>query len=182
MLSVRDVMTRELVFLEPEHTLRQAIQLLQEENVAGAPVLAGTRLVGVVSMRDILAFELTAPGVPTERNDSVSGEALDVVELPEEMSDGQAAYYRDMWSDAGADVTERFSKTEGPEWDRLEEHTVSEVMTRGVIRIGPGASVRDAAQVMVDRGVHRLLVTRDGDLEGLVSASDIVRAVAEDRI
>jgi len=71
------------------------------------------------------------------------------------------------------------SETESPEWDRLEEHSIAEVMSRSLVAIGPHASVADAARMMADRGIHRLLVMYDGKLLGVISTMDIVRTVAE---
>ena len=42
--------------------------------------------------------------------------------------------------------------------------------------------VREVAQMMVTRGVHRLLVTEGRGLLGLVTTLDLVRAIADGRI
>jgi len=36
----------------------------------------------------------------------------------------------DRWFDAESDVWSRISETDSPEWDRMEEHEVAEVMSR----------------------------------------------------
>jgi CBS domain-containing protein len=62
----------------------------------------------------------------------------------------------------------------------MAETTVGSVMTTAVVSLPPGAAVQEAARLMLPAGVHRLLVVDDeGELVGLVSSSDIVRAVAE---
>lgn len=64
-LRVSDVMTRELVTLSPENTMAQLMEVLQRHRITGVPVVEGERLVGVVSISDLLrAFqrnELDAP-------------------------------------------------------------------------------------------------------------------------
>ncbi|MGB5525303.1 MAG: CBS domain-containing protein, partial [Gemmatimonadota bacterium] len=58
--------------------------------------------------------------------------------------------------------------------------TVGSVMTAAVVSLPPEAPVQEAARIMVPAGVHRILVVdAAGELVGLVSSSDIVRAVAE---
>ncbi len=47
---------------------------------------------------------------------------------------------------------------------------------RRLLSAGP---VRDAARQMLHCNVHRLLVIQGDDLLGVVSTSDVVRAVAE---
>jgi CBS domain-containing protein len=57
--------------------------------------------------------------------------------------------------------------------------TVEEVMTRQVLSVRPGSSLSEAAQIMVNEGVHRVPVVGPGDvLVGLISTSDVVRWVA----
>jgi CBS domain-containing protein len=56
--------------------------------------------------------------------------------------------------------------------------TVGEIMTRVPKTIVPDADIRLAAQEMLYLDVHRLLVVEDDTLVGIISQSDIVRAVA----
>ena len=53
MLRVRDAMTREVVTLEPEASVNQALALCREHNIRHLPVLENERLVGLVSDRDL---------------------------------------------------------------------------------------------------------------------------------
>jgi CBS domain-containing protein len=181
MLKVRDLMTTELMTVSPELSLRPAVELFSERHVSGAPVVAGGRVVGVLSTSDVLAFEAATPGVPVER----PALELEEWEAPAEWVEGEeppAAFFMEQWSDAGADVLERFAQVGGPEWDVLAEHTVSEAMTSSVCSIAPYADVYAAADYMVRLGVHRLLVM-DGDrLVGIITSTDIVRAVAQHRL
>jgi CBS domain-containing protein len=69
--------------------------------------------------------------------------------------------------------------TEGPEWNVMDEHTVADVMTRRVISLGRDATVREAARLMLEAGVHRILVLEDTRLVGLVTNTDILKAVSQ---
>ncbi|QRK04626.1 CBS domain-containing protein [Archangium violaceum] len=61
----------------------------------------------------------------------------------------------------------------------LEGTTVEDVMTRQVLTVPEGASLAEAAKIMVNAGVHRVpVVNATGALVGLVTTSDIVRWVA----
>ncbi len=51
-------------------------------------------------------------------------------------------------------------------------------MTRQPRLIGPAAELRAAAQQMLRQDVHRLFVEERGELVGVISQTDIVRAVA----
>jgi CBS domain-containing protein len=54
--------------------------------------------------------------------------------------------------------------------------TAAEAMTAPAITIGRHEPVSQAARVMTERGINRLLVIDDGALVGLVSRADLVRA------
>jgi CBS domain-containing protein len=51
-------------------------------------------------------------------------------------------------------------------------------MTRNIETVRPTALVRHAAQLFISGGFHSLLVTAsDGELVGIVTSSDIIRAL-----
>jgi acetoin utilization protein AcuB len=58
----------------------------------------------------------------------------------------------------------------------LTKLTVGEVMTRTVITIGPGSEARDAAVLMLDHSIGALPVTERGQLVGIITETDIMRA------
>lgn len=62
-----------------------------------------------------------------------------------------------------------------------EDFPVSDAMTSDVTTIDPDASVREAAQVLIDNHIHHLPVVDEHKVPiGIISSYDIVRAVAED--
>jgi CBS domain-containing protein len=186
MLRVRDIMTTDVITVAPETTLREAMELFAKQHVSGTPVVAGGHLVGVVSTTDLMMFTAALAGVPTERE----AEA----EWPDDIDAGTATsaegadevvptFFADLWDDAGADVTSRIEATGSPEWSVLDEHDVSEVMTRTPLTtLPPTAAVEQAADLMCQRHVHRILITEGESLAGIVSALDIVAAVADQRL
>ena len=59
---------------------------------------------------------------------------------------------------------------------------VRDLMTPRPVTIGPSATVNEAAQILLNADVHRLFVV-DGDrLVGVLSTTDIVRAVANGQL
>lgn len=180
-LTLGDIMSREVITVHPEMTLREVMEVLTDRSVSGAPVVAADRVVGVISATDVLEFEVATPGVPTEREEPTEWGEWEP-ETWEEGAEPPAAYYSEMWSDAGAEVLERFQRIEGPEWDVLREHTVSEAMTRTLCALSPDTDVHVAAEYMLKAAIHRVLVVADARLVGIVTTTDIVRAVAERRL
>lgn len=71
----------------------------------------------------------------------------------------------------------------GEALNRVATHTrVGDLMTPHPKTIAPDAPVKLAAQEMLYLDVRRLLVVEDGVLMGVISQSDIVRAVASSLI
>lgn len=181
MAKVRDLMSGDVLTVSPESSLRDAIGLFDDRHITGAPVVSNGQVVGVISVSDLMSFEAATPGVPRAQ----PGRGEWGVETPAEWAEGTeapAAYFSDWWEEGEADLVERFRQVEAPEWDLLAEHVVSEAMTRSVCSIGPDAGAAEAAMYMLRAGVHRLLVTDDSELVGIITTTDIVRAVAERRL
>jgi CBS-domain-containing membrane protein len=59
---------------------------------------------------------------------------------------------------------------------KLGAVTAADAMTAPAITITPARSIHDAAAIMTNRNVNRLPVVDDGQLVGIVSRSDLVRA------
>jgi CIC family chloride channel protein len=60
----------------------------------------------------------------------------------------------------------------------FERTLVRDVMTPRPLTISPDAEVKEAAQQMLYADVHRLFVTEGDRLVGVISTTDIMRAVA----
>lgn len=179
MLRLKDIMTRKLVTLSPEHSLRDAMSILTSSHISGAPVMSGDKVVGVISLTDLAEFAAAAPGVPTQRPELAQwGEFNEPHDLPEG-EEPPSAFFAELWDDAGADVAERIESSESPEWNALEDHTVGEAMTRKLQALSPNAPVEFAARHMRGAGIHRVLVMERGVLIGIVTTKDVANAVAD---
>src|SRR5215213_376642 len=102
MLRLRDIMTRQVMTLEPQMTLREAMENLSARNVSGAPVVSGQKVVGVISASDLLSFAAAPPRDdrrPTET--SPAGEWDESAEWNETIeagdSDDSHAFFTEMW-------------------------------------------------------------------------------------
>lgn len=187
MLRVRDVMTTDVATVTPETTLREAMELLAMRHVSGAPVVSGTALVGVVTGADLMAFAAAMPGVPIERGEPTLADVVEdepgIDEDVEAEDEPASAFFSALWDDAGAASTTRMEALQSPEWNALEDHDVSEVMTRSpLVTLSPDATLEAAADLMRRHGVHRVLVTEGGRLVGIVSAIDVAMAAADHRL
>jgi CBS domain-containing protein len=187
MLRLCDIMTTDVITVDPNLTIREAMDVLTSNRISGAPVIAGDEVVGVVSASDLLMFAAALPGVPTERDvrsdllDALQDDAPGDADLPDGVSG--ATFFTDLWDDAGATVVERMAVPASAEWNSLEEHTVSDAMTRAPIHsLTPETVVTIAADYMRRLQIHRVLVMKGRQLTGVVTTTDITNAVADGKL
>lgn len=69
-----------------------------------------------------------------------------------------------------------------PSWRSVEvtevddrQRTVEDIYTRLVISCDAGDSLERAADLMLDHGIHRLIVTAEGKVVGVVTSTDMIR-------
>lgn len=184
MTLLKDIMTTQLVVVTPDLSLRDLVDLLVAKHLSGAPVVSGGnsggKLMGIITLDDIASFQASLPTVPIDGSEEgVWDEDNPPASVEGEESD--SAYFQDTWADAGAELVERFEAVRGPEWDFLGEHTVEEAMSRRLLTAAPDEAVDVAARRMMEAEVHRLLVLDQGRLCGIVTTSDVTRAVGQGR-
>jgi CBS domain-containing protein len=49
-----EIMTRTVIYVRPEQTIEECMQLMSERRIRHLPVMEGDRLVGIVSIRDLV--------------------------------------------------------------------------------------------------------------------------------
>jgi CBS domain-containing protein len=155
-MRVADVMESRVVTVGPDLPVRELEALLVRERVTGVPVVEGGRVVGVVSRSDVVRQ----------------------LELERSQLGAVSAFYLEPW-DAEQRGPEDERRVHAAVAERFEHLRVRDLMIRDVLQVGPDASLRDAARLMVERRVHRILVTDRGALVGLLSTLDLTRLVAE---
>lgn len=72
-------------------------------------------------------------------------------------------------------LSEEFAQLKRP----VEEVTVADIMTPGVTSAHADDGVATVAKLMLQRGIHRVLVYENGRPVGLVTSFDMLRAVAQ---
>jgi CBS domain-containing protein len=185
MVTLREIMTRDVITISPEISIRDAMSLLSTRHISGAPVVAGGEIIGVVTATDLMAFAADLPGAPAERPDYVEAgewELRDQLDNDGVELEPRGTFFTGLWDDAGADAAVRFATPSGPEWSALDTHTVEEAMTRAPIRaLPPDTPLVAAAEFMRTHAIHRVLVTEAEQLLGIATYTDLARAIADHR-
>lgn len=157
-LLTRDLMNREVLAARADMTVGELATFLLENEISGAPVAdRDGRLVGVVSLRDIVAYV-------TAEDDDDGDEAA-----------GHPDYFARGWEE------DEWSEEEIEELDLAgEDLLVEDIMTPRVFSVSEDASVPAIASLMLKEHLHRLLVIRDGRPLGIISTSDLLGLLVEE--
>ncbi len=147
--TVADLMTRDVITVQPKTPLSTAIKLLVDRQISGLPVVDdGGKLVGVISESDLMWRE----------------KGLD---LPPHILFLDSVIYLENPLQHERDL------------HKVLGQTVGEVMTDRPISITIGTSLPMAARIMHDKKIHRLpVVDTEHRPIGILTQSDIVRAIA----
>jgi predicted transcriptional regulator len=148
---VTDLMSPDIMTVTDDLTTDALARYLTEREISGAPVVDSQgHLIGVVSMTDI---------------------ARQLAEPPDAESSRGSGFYRDDEADVTLeDLGQRY----------VEERavTVRDVMTPLVHQVPVTASVAEAARIMVDQHIHRLVVTQGKEPVGIITSMDVLKMVA----
>lgn len=196
-MLVSSVMTREPLVVSPDTHPSAAYELMSQHDIRHLPVVVDGRLRGVVSDRDLLEVIGSHPG------SEAAPEAPDVV--ADLMSVELASIGPD---DTVVTATVEFlvhrigclPVVEGDalvgilsEMDMLKAYTqlvkngtipaagerVDTLMATHLATLAPGATLREAANLLRDRHVRHVPVVEDGALVGMLSDRDLRRALGD---
>ncbi|MCP5043591.1 MAG: CBS domain-containing protein [bacterium] len=159
-IHVRDAMQTDVQTVHGDLALSEFEERSIEHHVSGFPVVDDGKLMGVVSRSDIVRTLTVERTYDDQLSDYYGGPTP---LQPSEVAKGVL--------DAGARIGARLSK-----------FTVKDAMCRNVVTADPEQTIEDVAKLMLARGVHRLPVTEDGILVGIITTLDLARLVAEGRL
>lgn len=156
MKTVKEFMNKDVVFLSPDNTIFEAAKLLAQLDIAGAPVVEKDKIVGIISISDIIKFiDIKMGKLPKIDTPGLSNFLLALMQMKKLRSDFQK------------------------ELDKITKFSVKEVMTKNVITVSPSSSLIEAAELMEKYNVNRLPVVSDGKLVGIVARADLIRALID---
>lgn len=160
-IHARDVMRTQVLKLSPNMPIPRAMELFEDHKISGAPVVdTSGRVLGVLSATDVTRAERLG-------TTNVASEARKLV-----MRGGD-----DEWDDEIAEEDLLSIEDWGPESGGGP--LVGDWMNPEVISVAPGCSLPELCKVLVDNGIHRVLVMEHGQLLGIVTSTDVVRCVAK---
>jgi CBS domain-containing protein len=147
MITVRDIMTTELITVTSDMDIAGAAKTLLENRINGAPVVdKNGRLIGILCQSDLINQQKKFP-IPTLFT------FLDgVIQLP-----------------SMKQIEKQVSK--------IAALTVAEAMTPNPVTVDPDTTIEIVAALMVDKNFHTLPVVEGSKLVGIIGKEDVLRTL-----
>ncbi len=149
MLTAKDIMTKNVVFVTPSTSVEELASLLVKNQISGVPVLDDEGLLyGMVTENDLISQNKR-------------------LHIPTVVSFLDAAIYLES------------SKKFENEVKRLTATKVGDICARKVITITEDTTLVDIATIMTEKKVHLLPVLKNNKVVGIVGKRDLVKAAAQ---
>ncbi len=149
-MKVREVMTKKPISVRRTHKLKHALHTMAENNISGCPVTdSRNNVIGIISQTDIINILNVHRNVHKTRD--MFGFVLSAIRSRE------------------------FEKLRSPLRTILEkevEHFMSNAVT-----VEDNDDLYDAAKLISGRGIDRLPVVRKRKLVGILTKSDVIKAL-----
>lgn len=147
MTAVREIMTTDVITLEPDTEIVKATQLLLDNRINGAPVVDGNgRVIGILCQSDLIAQQKKLP-------------------LPSVF-----AFLESLFPLASTKKLER-------EVRKIAALTAADAMTPEPVTVTPDTDLETVAALMVDSNFHTLPVVEHDRLVGVVGKEDVLKTL-----
>lgn len=147
-----DIMSSDLLTVYEGWTIFRLAEFFIKHQISAAPVIASDHeLVGIVSVGDVFRF-----------NNMDDGEKGSVMRN----------HYRDS---CGQDINQEDLRA----WvkDADKNCTVHQIMTHEVIAVDKNTSIEQVTDILLDKHIHRLFVTDNNKVVGVITAMDLLRTL-----
>jgi CBS domain-containing protein len=147
MLTARDIMSRDIITVTEESTIKELAKILTNNQISGVPVIDDSgKLVGVVTESDLI-FQTKKVHIPTVITilDSVF-----YLENPDKMGD---------------------------EMKKMAGSKVKDILTSSPVTVTEETPLDEIATIMSEKNFHTLPVVNKDTLVGVIGKKDIIRTL-----
>ncbi len=152
-LVAKDIMNSDVIVIQESMTVSELSGILTAKMITGAPVVDDSgKLVGVVSETDIVRSSARRTAAFKEKLES--------------------SYYLRGWED-------KVDEDELRDFHVVEDDglAVREIMTPLIFKVSEDASIAEMADTMIGGRIHRLIITKDDRVVGIVTTLDMLKAI-----
>ncbi len=152
-MKAKDLMTDGVLVIPENYSITDVINFFFENKISGAPVVSTFgKAIGVVTMTDIVKY----------KNE-------------EEETDNDYPFIEYYNEFIGREFTDDdIQVLHGAE--KIYK-SVLDIMTPTVFQVDIDDGYKDIAKQMVDKKIHRVFVSEDGQLVGIVSSMDVLKVI-----
>jgi len=152
MLTAQDIMTRDVVTVREDMSVKELAQLLSDRKISGVPVVDDKEnLIGIVTENDLI-------------------DQTKKVHIPTVMALFDSFVY--------LENPERLEK----DLKKMSASTVGDISSSKVITAKTDTPVDELATTMSEKKVHTLpILDQDGNMMGVIGKSDIIRTIAQNK-
>ena len=150
-LLAREIMTPSIKAVPQSWTMDRLARFLTDNEIAGSPVTDDSGdIIGIVTLKDITEFRWNASHPETEAR----------------LTEDEAREARRL----------RMVIYEGMGKLPVE---VRDIMTPILLSVEEATPVRDIAKTMMKEHLHRIFVTLDGNISGIITTYDLLKIIAD---
>jgi len=154
-ITAEDIMTKGVMEVRADWSLQLLAEFLVEKSISGAPVTdENGKLTGVVSSTDIISNDTMPENDPHSR--------------------GPHEYYIQS-------LERRYAQTEISSFTIGGEPltTVGDIMTPMIYKVKEDTPVQKIADTMIKYRIHRIFVTKDEKVVGVISSADMLKVIRD---
>lgn len=158
-MLVKDIMTKDVITVREDETVRVAFKRILEHNITGAPVINKEgKVVGIISEKDVLRV---AKKFSTKRTYNIT----------------PFSFIQKFKGFIEEDTLEILIDTKVI--DEISRILVKDVMTKEVISVSQNEKVENCAKIMQSKRINRIPVIENEKLIGIITRTDIVKALVK---
>ena len=185
-MKVKDVMTKDVIFVDKDVNLRQVLKLMKKHSITKIPVVEDKKLIGVIT-DNIIAYKLGSirkKGIPASRlhASSVTDKVFetvspdtDVKTILKKVGEPGPTMLNVVVDDYLVGVVTKADLLPLVTGDTK----LRDIMNKQVITVSSEDRVIHARRIMIDENIARLPVVDDGKLVGVISDTEIAFALAD---
>jgi len=185
-MKVKDVMTKDVIFVDKDVNLRQVLKLMKKHGITKIPVVEDKKLIGVIT-DNIIAYKLGSirkKGIPASRlhASSVTDKVFetvspdtDVKTILKKVGEPGPTMLNVVVDDYLVGVVTKADLLPLVTGDTK----LRDIMNKQVITVSSEDRVIHARRIMIDENIARLPAVDDGKLVGVISDTEIAFALAD---
>lgn len=151
-MKVEDIMTREVVSVKPETSVREIAHLISEHNFNGVPVIEGEKVVGMITENDFLTHDFEKIHIPS---------------LIKIIKDLKVSKYL---TKNNADISEILSAN------------AESIMNKEFVSIRPDKQITELVKIFREKNINPIpVLDEENKLVGIVSKSDVLGIISRIR-